>query len=354
MEKIFELREYIIKYYAKYSKYVDIVLRFLLALVTFMFVSNHVGFIAMFSNPAVILALSIACTFLPTPITALIAATIVIVQFVAATPGIALVAFIIFVVMFAMYFRFAPGKSLILLLTPIGFTVGLPVLVPIIFGLVGGTVSIIPITFGTIVYYMLTHVKTYASIVKTASETGFVEQVTSFTQQLLSNTAMWMTILAFAICVLMVHSIRRMAIDYAWEIAVGSGVLSYIIMMTFGHVMMDINISYGMLIVGSVASAIVAILYKFFVFSVDYTRTEQLQFEDDEYYYFVKAVPKVSLAVPEKTVKKINVRQETSVMDTEEVKKALAVNSEAAAEKKLKEQIEESEIQKIIDEELNK
>lgn len=355
MGKIFEIREYIIKYYAKYSKYVDIAIRFLLALITFVFVSNHVGFIAIFSNPAIILALSVACTFLPTSMTALVAAAIVIVQFAAATPGIALVACIIFIVMFALYFRFAPGKSLILLLVPIGFTIGLPVLVPIICGLVSGAVSIIPITFGTIVYYMLTHVKTYASIVKTVSETGFVDQVTSFTQQLLSNTAMWMTIIAFAICVLMVYSIRRMAIDYAWEIAVGSGVLSYIIMMTFGHVMMDINISYGMLIVGSVASAIVAILYKFFVFSVDYTRTEHLQFEDDEYYYFVKAVPKVSVAVPEKTVKKINVRQETSVMDTEEVKKALAVNGETVADKKkIKEEMEESEIQKIIEEELKK
>ena len=44
----------------------------------------------------------------------------------------------------------------------------------------------------------------------------------------------------------------------------------------------------------------------FFLFSVDYSRTEKLQFEDDEYYYYVKAVPKNVVATPEKKVKRIN------------------------------------------------
>ena len=41
-------------------------------------------------------------------------------------------------------------------------------------------------------------------------------------------------------------------------------------------------------------------------FNVDYNRTEIVQFEDDEYYYYVKAVPKNILAAPEKKVKRIN------------------------------------------------
>mgnify|MGYP003202143642 FL=1 len=50
---------------------------------------------------------------------------------------------------------------------------------------------------------------------------------------------------------------------------------------------------------------------EFFLFSVDYSRTERLQFEDDEYYYYVKAIPKISVTAPEKTVKHINERKET-------------------------------------------
>ena len=41
-------------------------------------------------------------------------------------------------------------------------------------------------------------------------------------------------------------------------------------------------------------------------FNVDYNRTEIVQFEDDEYYYYVKAVPKNVVAAADKKVKKIN------------------------------------------------
>ena len=56
-------------------------------------------------------------------------------------------------------------------------------------------------------------------------------------------------------------------------------------------------------------------------FSVDYARCENLQYEDDEYYYYVKAVPKLSVATPEKTVKRISERQETEIIDAAEVRK---------------------------------
>jgi hypothetical protein len=84
---------------------------------------------------------------------------------------------------------------------------------------------------------------------------------------------------------------------------------------------MDIQLSYVSLIVGSVVAVIAALIVKFFVFSVDYTRTERLQFEDDEYYYYVKAVPKSSVTIPEKTVKRINECQKTGVIDVEQVQK---------------------------------
>lgn len=43
-----------------------------------------------------------------------------------------------------------------------------------------------------------------------------------------------------------------------------------------------------------------ALVLQLTVFSLDYSRTEYVQFEDDEYYYYVKAVPKITIAVSEK------------------------------------------------------
>ena len=72
---------------------------------------------------------------------------------------------------------------------------------------------------------------------------------------------------------------------------------------------MQVKVPIIQLIVGTLVSIVIAMAVDFFVFSVDYSRTEYAQFEDDEYYYYVKAVPKMSIAVSDKQVKKINSRR---------------------------------------------
>ena len=64
------------------------------------------------------------------------------------------------------------------------------------------------------------------------------------------------------------------------------------------------------MIVGILVSMVLAFVFEFFVFAVDYTRTEYLQFQDDDYYYYVKAVPKVAVTAPDVKVQRINKRKE--------------------------------------------
>ena len=49
--------------------------------------------------------------------------------------------------------------------------------------------------------------------------------------------------------------------------------------------------------------------------------SERFEYEDDEYHYYVKAVPKLSVSTPEKTVKRINGHRETEIIDAAEVRK---------------------------------
>lgn len=356
MEKIYEIKEYILKFYTKYSRYIDWGFKFILALLTFAFINNHVGFLPALSNPAVTLGLSVVCTFLPTIVTVIFVAANVIIQLFTFAPGIAAVCGLILVFMFAMYFRFVPGKSVILLLTPLAFTMKIPILIPIVFGLIGSPVCAVPIAFGIIIFFMLFYVKSYVAVIETVAESGAMAQIVTFAQQLFSNKEMWLIIVSFTVVLFLVYNIKRMAVDHAWEIAIAAGVLTNIILMAFGYVMLEVAISYVGLIIGSIFAAAIALVVEVFVFSVDYSRTEHLQFEDDEYYYYVKAIPKVSMTVPEKTVKKINVRQEqgnTSDLDVAEVKRARENQPKNSEEElRAKREKEESEIQKIIEEEL--
>ena len=59
-----------------------------------------------------------------------------------------------------------------------------------------------------------------------------------------------------------------------------------------------------------ILALLIAFVIQFFCFHLDYSRTERLQFEDDEYYYYVKAIPKVMVSGSEKKVKKFSGRDE--------------------------------------------
>ena len=60
------------------------------------------------------------------------------------------------------------------------------------------------------------------------------------------------------------------------------------------------------LLIGVIIAMLVAAVYNFFIFAVDYSRTEYIQFEDDDYCYYVKAVPKITVSAPDVKVQKIN------------------------------------------------
>lgn len=87
--------------------------------------------------------------------------------------------------------------------------------------------------------------------------------------------------------------LRRLEVEYAWHIAVFGGGIAYMIIMAAGGIFLEATIPVVPLVAGTMVSVFVGEILEFFFFHVDYKRTERLQFEDDEYYYYVKAVPKI-------------------------------------------------------------
>ena len=79
-----------------------------------------------------------------------------------------------------------------------------------------------------------------------------------------------------------------------------------VVVLLIGDLLYDIDLSVGGILLGSLLAVAVGKVVEFFRFCVDYGRTEKVQFEDDEYYYYVKAVPKMTVQMSTRTVKKIN------------------------------------------------
>ena len=107
------------------------------------------------------------------------------------------------------------------------------------------------------------------------------------------NRELFLSVIACALVVLVVSTIRKLCSDFAWEIAIGAGSVAYLLIMLLGAVFMQAEVSVLPAVAGTIGAAVISLILEFFVYRVDYARSQYLQFEDDEYCYYVKAIPKI-------------------------------------------------------------
>ncbi len=337
MESLYVIRQKMQEAYSSHSIIFDKIVQFAVALMTFFLINKNVGFMSMAAQPIVTLALAVICTFFPLMMTIIMAAVLILVHMYAASLGMLAVTALIFIIMFAFYIRLTPKMALVVLLTPLAFMLKIPYVIPIAYALISGPICIIAIGCGTIVFFMMEYVKNAVPALQSGEAVGILDQISAYVKQVFQSKELWITIAAFVISFLLVYTIRKMSIDHAWKAAVIAGAIANVLVITVGDIALGVEISFVTLILGSVAAILIGAVLELFFFSVDYARSENLQFEDDEYYYYVKAVPKLSVSSPEKTVKRINERQETEIIDAEEVRKRAAKAEKIAAKKRTSE-----------------
>ncbi|RKM58406.1 hypothetical protein D6853_02415 [Butyrivibrio sp. X503] len=306
MTALLEIKQYIRKFYIKNEVYITYFWKFLLALISIAVINSKLGFMSSLNNIAIVLMASLLCAILPANFIVVVSALFILGHLYSLSAECALIAFVVFALMFLLYFRFSPKDTLAVLLTPLLFFLHIPYVVPIAAGLIGTPVSIVSVSFGLVISFMISYfssntVGTGAENVEAAA-TEFKTMISG----MLGNKAMLVMIVAFAITIAVVYVIRRSSMDNCWKIAITTGAIVLAIVTIIGSVATKADISIPGVILGTIVSAILTLAIEFFSFNLDYSRTEKVQFEDDDYYYYVKAVPKVTLTAPDRRVKKIN------------------------------------------------
>jgi hypothetical protein len=260
-------------------------------------------------NIAIVLIASLLCSFLPVQTVVAFAAIFSLLHMYALSLETVLVGLVVYMVIFLLFLRFSTGESVVLLVTTLLCMIKLPYAVPIVMGLVGTPISALAIGCGVVVYYLLRTITGEAANIATMGDEEMMTKIRLLVDGLLDNKAMLVLIAAFTITLIVVYLIRRMSIDHAWTLAIAAGAIVDILVLLIGDLLYNTNVSVVNAILGTIVAVLVAKVIEFFRFCVDYSRTEKVQFEDDEYYYYVKAVPKMTVAEQQKTVKKINAQR---------------------------------------------
>lgn len=308
MSTLLVWREKLQRLYASYSVYILKALQFLLGLIVFGLINADIGFIEAASSPLCTLGLAVICAFFPMTVMVFAAAVLILVQLYSLSIPVAAVGAVLFLLMYIFYFRFTPKKAWLLLVAAVSFGLKIPFIIPAVFGLLGAPVWVVPAACGAFSYYFVSCVKASATVLKSSDSEKVLANITGFTKQFFSSKEMWVMIMAVVIAILVVNVIRKRPIEHAWKIASVSGAAVSTITAVAGNIALGAGVSYIEVVASAVLGAAVGIVLEFLFFFVDYSRTENIQFEDDEYYYYVKAVPKIGVAAPEKTVKHITER----------------------------------------------
>lgn len=311
MSSLLEIRETIKQFYYKNEVYVNPVLKFLAALIALMMINANMGYMEVLNNAVIVLVVALMCSFMPRNFIVLLSALFVLMHTYALAMECAIVVLAVFVLMFLLYFRFTPKDTKIVLLTPLLFAVKIPYVMPVVVGLLGGPISIIAVSCGVVVRFMIRFMKdNFTTFSAEDAQTGS-QKLRLMIDGILDNKAMLVTIIVFAVTTILVYTIRRFSVDHAWSIAIMVGIASNAVLLLVCEFLLDLNFSVLGILLGNAAALVICQIIRFMEFNVDYGRTEMVQFEDDEYYYYVKAVPKNTMAAPEKKVKRINRQQKS-------------------------------------------
>ena len=157
-----------------------------------------------------------------------------------------------------------------------------------------------------IIFYIIKTASEYETALTTKSVNDSMQQISYIVESLFNNKEMILFVIAMVVTITAVYAVRRLKIDNAWTYAIAAGIVVQFIVLLAGILVTGAKINLILMIVGTVLGGVVGYLCQILFFSVDYSRTEYVQYEDDEYYYYVKAVPKALVATSERSIKKIN------------------------------------------------
>ena len=309
---LLEIKERLKSFYGRFAVPVDVLIKFMISLMALTVMNGNLGYLTKFKNPLMMVALSLVCGFVPYGAISFLLGAVLLGHIYSVSIEFALLTGIFLVLVALLYYGLQPRNSYWLVLTPLAFAFKIPFVIPLLAGLSGGLAGVIPVSCGVVVYYIMIYVKQNAGILTNDAAVDITEKYVQMIRSMVSNQTMMVMIAACAAGILVVYLIRLLSVDYSWILAIVFGSVTQMAVVFAGDYLFDVQTSLQELVLGIFISLAVAGIYHFFVFAVDYSRTEYTQFEDDEYVYYVKAVPKVVVSRPDVRVQRINDPKKTT------------------------------------------
>lgn len=295
-------REKVILFYKKLEYLIQPLFRFAVSLTLLFLLRGHLGAHgpagALLESTLLNVIVALVCSMLPPAYAAGIVALVMVWDLYSLSLEATAVCAALLLLCILLYFRFAPRDTMILLLMPIAYALNLHYAVPVLAGLLFGPGAAVPVVFGLLfTKYVLMVEESLPALTKgsgLAAGEQLIANFRSLIDGMMKDRAMIVLAVALALTVLVVCFFRQLIVSHAWTIAISAGCVTELIVLLAGDMKFGTQIDLGKTLIGILLAFGVGQLVRIFVFHVDYLHIENVQFEDEDYYYYVKAVPKVT------------------------------------------------------------
>lgn len=300
MISVYELREKMMKLYAENTKICRFIIKYITVFLMLLSISVKAGYDERLASLPVTLGISLICCFFPWEMITAVLCGVLLLHFMKVSIVVALVGLALMIIMILVNLIFSPDNQIVVFLVPLLFFMKIPFLLPLLLGLLTSVTAVFPMAFGIALYFYIDYVQGNAGLLSDATEiSGMYPRFVQLVDSLIKNRMFMIILIAFSLMMLFTYAIRRLSIDYARIIAVIIGTLAGLVTVLFGIASGATSggiKNAGFTVLSAAVSGLIAYIVQFMIYAVDYKRTEYAEFEDDEYHYYVKAVPIVRVS----------------------------------------------------------
>ena len=278
--------------YADYDIVIRPVLKFGLAVLSFLVINNELGYLSALNNLFVLMVLAVICAILPLNGIVLIGTLLIVAHCFGLGLEVGGFALVLYLLVMLLYFRFVPKDALAILLTPVAYFCRIPPVIPMSLGQIRGPISALSVAFGIVSWQFVRSVPEVIEPLKSTPDVSLLDVLQAMPNMLITKEMVFEIIIAVVV-MLIVVSIRRLGGNHSYEKAIIAGAIVYLILQLSGGRILGVEVNFVKVIVATVGSLLVSYLLMLFYFSADYKASENVEFEDDRYYYRVRVIPKL-------------------------------------------------------------
>lgn len=274
-----------------------------LAFVSLLILKEYFGYSTPINHMWLIVILAIFCAFLPMSGIAIVLDIYLLLNLTSLSIDVAIVVLLMIIAANLVCAFYGVNNYGDVTLIPVFQQWRVPFLPVMGSAMLGGINEIAATISGGIIAFFLKAVRENSSMF--LDDTANISAMDLIINQMLGNHLFYFYIVALVVMFIVTYNIKCRDINHAWSLAAIFGVLSEFIIMLTGYLFTSNASRIGGLILGNIIVLLFGLGINYFVRDLDYSRVEKVQFEDDDYYYYVTAVPKIRIAEEHVQVKKI-------------------------------------------------